>query len=430
MTEFQYPQLDERLFRETLPNGLTISVIPRRGFARSTAYFVTNYGSIHDRFRLDGTEYTIPAGTAHYLEHKMFELPGDRDVSAEFAALGASVNAFTSYDMTAYYFSCTQEFDRCLRLLLEFVSTPYFTQESVERERGIIDQEIGMNLDTPDSVIFDELMAIMYRNHPIRVPILGTRESIREITPEILELCHRAFYHPGNMLLCVIGDVDPEQVKQAALELLPKEPGPMGEKPSGWPEEMTPVKAETTCSMEVAMPTFTLAFKCEPTGTGSQAIRREMVADLAAEVLFGESSELYLRLYEQGLIDSSFGGGFETLEDCAMLCVSGDSDQPLDVRDAIIAQAEKLTREGIGEEHFLRLKRSALGRRIRALDSLDGTCFRVCAYHFSGFDYFRFPEVYRQIQREDVLEFLSRVVRRERCAISVIEPLNEGETLS
>ena len=427
MTEFQYPELDEQLFREVLPNGLTVSVIRRRGFARGVAYFVTNYGSIHNCFRLEGKEYATPAGVAHYLEHKMFELPGNRDVTAEFAGLGASVNAFTSYDMTAYYFSCAQEFDRCLRLLLEFVSTPYFTKESVERERGIIDQEIGMNLDAPDSVIFDNLMAALYENHPARMPILGTRESIREITPEILELCHRAFYHPGNMLLCVIADVDPEEVKTAAMEVLGSEKRPMGEKQADWPEEMTPVLPETVCAMEVAMPTFSLAFKCEPTGMGSQAIRREMVADLAAEALFGESSELYLQLYEQGLIDSSFGGGFETMEGCAMLCVSGDSEDPLAVRDAIIAQAEKLIREGIGQEEFLRLKRSALGRRIRGLDSLDGTCFRVCAYHFAGFDYFRFPEIYREIQRQDILEFLSRVVRRERCAISIIDPLDTEE---
>ena len=428
MTQFDYPELDEKLYREVLPNGLTVAVVPRRGFARSIAYFVTNFGSIHTDFRLEGEEYHAPAGVAHYLEHKLFDLPGGRDVTAEFAALGATVNAFTSYDMTAYYFTCTQEFDRCLRLLLEFVSTPYFTSESVERERGIIDQEIGMNLDAPDSVIFDSLMAAMYENHPIRIPILGTRDSIREITPATLELCHRAFYTPGNMLLCVIGDVDPEAVKQAALEVLGAEKRPMGEKRKHWPEEMTPVLPQTACAMEVAMPTFSLAFKCEPVGMGSQAIRQEMVADLAAEVLFGESSALYLSLYEQGLIDSSFGGGFETLEGCAMLCASGDSDDPYAVRDAILRQAEQLVETGIGQEEFLRLKRSALGRRIRGLDSLDGTCFRVCAYHFSEFDYFRFPEIYRDIQKEEILCFLSRVVRRERCAISVIKPLEEEES--
>ena len=188
MTRKQYPELDETLYRETLENGLTVLVVPRKGFTKRLAYFVTDFGSIHTDFRLDGKEYHAPAGVAHYLEHKMFDLPGDRDVSAEFAALGASTNAFTSYDMTAYYFSCTDHFDECLRLLLEFVSTPYFTEESVEKERGIIDQEIGMNEDAPDSVVFDNLMAAMYAVHPIRQPILGTSETIREITPEILAL--------------------------------------------------------------------------------------------------------------------------------------------------------------------------------------------------------------------------------------------------
>lgn len=418
MKQYFYPALDETLYRDTLPNGLQLAVVPRKGFAKKIAYFVTGFGSIHTSFTLDGEVYTVPGGIAHYLEHKMFDLPGGRDVAGEFAALGASVNAFTSYDMTAYYFACTQNFDACLRLLLEFVSTPYFTQESVERERGIIQQEIDMNLDSPDSVIFDRLMEITYANHPVRVPILGTGESIREITPEILNTCHRAFYHPGNMLLCVIGDVDPEAVTAAAREVLPDTPRP---------EEPVPVAHKTECAMEVAMPTFSLAFKCEPAPPGDAAIRQEMIADLAAEALFGESSALYLRLYEEGLIDSSFGGGFETLEDCAMLCASGDSEAPEQVRDAIIREAARLTEAGIGEADFLRMKRSALGRRIRALDSLDGTAFRVCAYHFSGFDYFRFPEIYRGITAADILDFIARTVTPEKCAISIIYPLGDEE---
>ena len=427
MKQYFYPALDETLYRDTLPNGLQLAVVPRKGFAKKIAYFVTGFGSIHTSFTLDGEVYTVPGGIAHYLEHKMFDLPGGRDVAGEFAALGASVNAFTSYDMTAYYFACTQNFDACLRLLLEFVSTPYFTQESVERERGIIQQEIDMNLDSPDSVIFDRLMEITYANHPVRVPILGTGESIREITPEILNTCHRAFYHPGNMLLCVIGDVDPEAVTAAAREVLPDTPRPEAKACSHWPEEPVPVAHRTECAMEVAMPTFSLAFKCEPAPPGDAAIRQEMIADLAAEALFGESSALYLRLYEEGLIDSSFGGGFETLEDCAMLCASGDSEAPEQVRDAIIREAARLTEAGIGEADFLRMKRSALGRRIRALDSLDGTAFRVCAYHFSGFDYFRFPEIYRGITAVDILDFIARTVTPEKCAISIIYPLGDEE---
>lgn len=427
MTVYPYPELDEQLYKEVLPNGLTVAVNRRRGFARKVAYLVADYGSIHTDFRLEGVDCHTPAGTAHYLEHKLFDMPGGRDVAAEFAALGASVNAFTSYDMTAFYFSCTESFDECLELLLEFVSTPYFTRQSVERERGIIDQEIRMNLDTPDSVSYDRLMAALYARHGIRTPILGTPESIRRITPENLSVCHRAFYSPGNMLLCVVGDVEPEAVTTAAQKMLGSQKRPVGEKRADWGEPMTPVEAETVCSMEVAMPTFDLAFKCEPVGMGSEAIRREMVADLAAEALFGESSELYLELYERGLIDGSFGGGFETLSGCAMLCAGGDSDDPRAVREAILRQAARLVETGIGQEEFLRLKRSALGRRIRGLDSLDGTCFRICAYHFSGFDYFRFPEIYRSIEKQELLAFLARVVRRERCAISIIYPLTGEE---
>ena len=420
-----YSELDETVYREILPNGLTVAVVKRTGFTKRLAYFVTDYGSIHTDFTFQGKEYKAPAGVAHYLEHKLFDMPGDRDVSAEFAAMGAMTNAFTSYDMTAYYFSCTENFEGCLKLLLEFVSTPYFTAESVEKEQGIIDQEIGMNEDAPDSVIFEKLMQSLYENHPIRVPILGTSETIRDITPEVLHTCHEAFYTPGNMLLCVVGDVEPEEVTAMAREILGDEKKEVGKKKNTWAETMCAVGSETECQMEVAMPMFNMAFKAEALGTGEEAIRQEMIADLAAEALFGESSELYLRLYEEGLIDSSFGGGFETIDGCAMLMCSGDSKDPAAVREAILTQAAKLSLEGIDEETFLRLKRSALGRRIRGLDSFDATCFRLCAYHFSGFDYFRFPEIYRSIEARGIQNFLQRIVRPERCSLSVIRPISE-----
>ena len=173
------------------------------------------------------------------------------------------------------------------------------------------------------------------------------------------------------------------------------------------------------------MPTFQMAFKCEPIGSGEQAIRQEVIGDLAAEALFGESSTLYLRLYEQGVIDSSFGGGFETVDGCAMLTCGGDSETPETVRDAILEQAERLAETGIKETDFLRMKRSALGRRIRDLDSFDSTCFRICAYHFSDFDYFCFPEVYADVKAEEILDFVREVVRKDRCAMSVISPIEE-----
>ena len=427
MRKYEYPELGEVLYKERLSNGLTVAVVPRPGFTKKLAYFVTDFGAIHRDFTLEGEEFHAPAGIAHFLEHKMFDLPGGRDVSAELAALGAGTNAFTSHDMTAYYISCTENFEACLRLLLEFVSTPYFTEESVQKEMGIIDQEIGMDEDTPDSRVFRNLMEAMYREHLIRVDVLGTSQSIREITPQLLHDCHRAFYTPGNMLLCVVGDVDPDEVAQIATEILGSSPRPVGEKLRPWNEPMSVSGENPVMQMEVAMPMFNLGFKCEPSGTGAEAIRQEVIGDLAAEALFGESSETYLRLYEEGLIDSSFGGGFETIDGMAMLLCSGDSDEPEQVRAAILAQAEKIAREGVEEADFQRMKRSALGRRIRDLDSFDSTCFRICAYHMSDFDYFQFPGVYRDVKSSEIQEFLGRVVREDRCCLSVIEPNEEEE---
>lgn len=420
-----YPALGEEVYWDQLPNSLPVVVIPRPGFSRKLAYFITDYGAIHREFTLKGEKISAPAGIAHFLEHKMFDLP-DRDVMGEFAALGASPNAFTSYDLTAYYFSCTENFDACLKLLLEFVSTPYFTAESVEKEQGIIGQEIGMYADNPDSQSFEELMGSMYRSHPIREPILGTVESIGKITPELLYACHKAFYRPGNMLLCVMGDVSPNRVREIAAEVLPADDGPVPTRTEHWQEEMTCPRELTTCQMEVAMPLFQLGFKCEPAEKGEAAVLQEAVGDLAAEALFGESSRLYLALYREGIIDTSFSGGFETVDGMALLTAAGDSEAPEKVRDAILQEAKRLVREGIDERDFLRMKRSALGRRIRDLDSFNSTVFRVCAYYFSHYDYFDFPAVYHKVRSEQVLQFLAKTVTESRCSLSIVYPKEDA----
>jgi len=424
MTQTHYPLLDERLWRTTLANGLDVCVIPRPGFTKKLAYFVTDFGAIHTEFTLDGIPHRVPAGIAHYLEHKLFDMP-DRDVTAEFSALGAVPNAFTSYDLTAYYFSCTENFYESLALLLEFVSTPYFTEESIAKEQGIIGQEIDMHADNPDARVFENLMQAMYRNHPVRVPILGDRASIAQITPENLMLCHKVFYHPSNMLLCVIGDVDPERICRLAEAQLPNTPAPDMTVRRSWPEDMTCPQSVCREEMEVAMPLFQLGFKCPDPGKGEEAIRREFIGDLAAEALFGESSPLYLKLYQQGLIDSSFGGGYETVEGMAMLAASGDSPDPEAVQAAIGEQLAILAREGIDEKTFLRMKRSAMGRRLRRLDSFDSTVFSVCACHLSDFDFFRFPELYRTLQASDAQSFLQQLLAESPMTLSVINPQKE-----
>ena len=421
-----YPAIGERLYRHVLPNGLTVLVVPRPGFSRKSAYFVTDFGSLHTDFRFKGKEYHAPAGVAHYLEHKMFDLPG-HDVYPEFAAMGASANAFTSYDLTAYYFTTTHHFADCLRLLLTFVSTPYFTEETVEKEREIIGQEIDSNLDYPDSVSFDSLTEEMYRNHPFRVPILGTRETIAQITPEWLNLCHEAFYTPANMVLCVVGDVDPESVSALATEVLGEERKEVGEKLPFPAEPADCPYGPKHIPMDVAMPMFQMGFKLPAPKNGPEAIRLEILGDLATEALFGESSRLYLRLYEEGIIDSSFGGGCETVDGAALVLCSGDSRQAERIREEILAENQRLCREGIPEETFLRIRRSALGRRIRDLDSFEGTCYRLCAYAFSDYDYFNFPERYASLTAEDLRKFLEASIRRDNCSMTILDPIDKEE---
>lgn len=423
MSRYDYEALDETVYRRQLASGMTVLVVPRRGFTKKLAYLATDFGAVHLDFLLEGRTYQVPPGIAHYLEHKLFDMPDGLDVSEAFAQLGAVTNAFTGYDMTAYYFSTTEHYEECLELLLRFVTTPYFTRELVDKERGIIAQELAMNRDDPSSVGFESLMAAMYRSHGISIPILGTQESLAEITPELLYACHRAFYSPGNLLLTVIGDVDPEETFALADRVLGREPRPVGQKLRPWQETLDLPPTELTKTMEVAMPTFHFAFKAKPLERGEAGARRELIGDLACEALFGESSRLYLGLYEQGLIDSSFSGAFETLDGCAMVLGGGDSNDPRAVGEAILKEAALLVEEGIAQEDFLRLKRSALGRRLRGLDSFDSTCFRLCAYHFSGFDYFRFPQLYQSITCQEVVDFLRDTILPQRYGSCIIQPI-------
>ena len=424
MEKIFYPQVGEALYKTKLSCGLSVAVLPRPGFTKKLCYLVADCGAIHREFSMDGVSYHAPAGVAHYLEHKLFDLPG-RDVTEEFATLGAIPNAFTGYDMTAYYFSCTEHFGENLSLLLEFVTTPYFTDESVKKEQGIIGQEIDMNRDNPDSRLFELLMVSMYENHPIHVPILGTRASISEITPQVLTDFHKAYYCPSNLFLCVVGDVDPEEVCAIAEKRLGQIPNPQVTAKRAWDEPLITKTKYATAPMDVALPMFQLGFKCARLPYGEEGVRQEIIGDLAAEALFGESSRLYLKLYDEGLIDASFGGGFETIEGMSMLLASGDSEQPEAVRDAILEEAKHISATGIDEKDFLRMKRSALGRRIRSLDSFESTCFRLCAYHFSGFDYFRIPEVYKQVTKEAVESFIRETVCDDRLCMAIITPKEE-----
>lgn len=421
MTGKAYPDLGEMVYEARLPNGLLTRVVTKPGFAKTYAFLAVNYGSMDTRFEKAGQWFESPQGTAHYLEHKMFDMP-EGNIMQQFAKYGGSPNAFTSYDMTAYYVQCTEHFQENLELLLRYVSTPYFTPESVEKERGIIAQEIQMYEDSADSVVFESLFSALYASHPIRNSIAGTVASIAEISEQTLYDCYHGFYIPGNMMLCVVGDVEPELVFSLAEKILPKDGALAARRDYGPQEDMKPARKRVERTMEVSMPMFAMGFKTEPAGYGQGTMLQEMVGDLAAEILVGESSPLYTRLYEDGLIDSGFSCGFEGLKGAGMLTASGDSREPQAVYDAILNEAMRIAREGVDEALFQRLKRSALGRRMRDLDGFESICYRSCAYHFEGVDYFSFPACFRTLTSDQIAEFLQRTVREERGAISLIWP--------
>ena len=419
-------QLRETFYEERLPNGLLIRVIPRPDFAKTYSFFATDFGSIDTKFTMDGKVYETPAGVAHYLEHKLFDMH-DGNVMQQFSALGGSPNAFTGYSMTAYHVESTENWRENLELLLRYVSTPYFTEESVEKERGIIAQEIRMYEDSSGSRMYENLFAALYQHHPIRVPIAGTVESIQDITAQTLYDCHKAFYDPSNMMLCVAGPVDPELVVESARNILPKTPGGVGGRDYGPAEPLTAEKmARVEQNMEVSMPGFTVAFRCDTPKTGADILRQELVGDLAAELLVGESTAFYTKLYEDGLIDCDFSAGYEGVKTLGMLSIGGDSNEPERVVDAVLKEAERLGREGADEALFQRLKRSAFGRRIRELDSFENICYRMCQSTFEGAFYYDFPDLYRSITLDETVRMIRDTVVPQRAALSLIYPNAKG----
>ena len=420
----EYASLGEQICHEVLPNGLHIYVLPRPEYGKQFAFFAVKYGGMDLHYM--GSEacwVDTPAGVAHFLEHKMFDTE-DGSALRTLAANGAAENAFTSPSMTAYYFESTCGFEENLRTLLAFVSVPYFTEGSVEKEQGIIGQEIDMSEDEPDTEVYYQLLRCMYDHHPVRIPVLGTAESIRKITPEILYQCHAAFYRPGNMVLCVAGNVDPSRVVEIAREILPSGLSAAAAVDLGEPEGSAVVCSYGECRMEVSVPLFELGFKGDPPAKG-HCLRQRLVAELTCDVLFGPSAPLYSRLYEDGLINSSFDAIYDYLPGCAYLMAGGESRDPKKVRDEILKEAGRLVRDGVHPALWDRLKRAAYGSMVKRLNSLEDSCIELADAHFDGEEYLRFPELFQSIEWTDVKGLLSAWCVPERAALSVVWPLDQ-----
>ena len=416
-----YERIGEEVLRATLPNGLPVYIVPKKGFSRKYALFATRYGGMDMRFEKDGQWLDTPAGIAHYLEHKMFDTE-EGNALQELAKNGAEPNAFTSNAITCYYFDATEKFYESLEILLSFVSVPYFTDESVQKEQGIIAQEIGMIEDNPEWQVYKQLMQALYHTSPARTPVAGSVESISHITAQTLYDCHKAFYTPANMCLVVVGDVKPERIIASANQILPAKSGPLIRRDYGAEEELTAAEHFVSAAMEVSMPTFLVGFKCPPQHGGEQQHRFTAIGELACDVLMGESSPLYARLYAEGLINGSFGAAFDLLPGASYVYAGGDSKDPQAVAEAILAEAQQLVSQGVDGDYYRRVVNANFGAALKALNSFESIAVSMAEGCFQGYDPYRFPEVYDSITVEDVLDFLRQNMTRDHMALSVITP--------
>ena len=416
-----YERIGEEVFHTTLPNGLPVYIVPKKDFLRKYALFATRYGGMDMRFEKDGQWLDTPAGIAHYLEHKMFDTE-EGNALQELAKNGAEPNAFTSNAITCYYFDATEKFYESLEILLSFVSIPYFTDESVQKEQGIIGQEIGMIEDNPEWQVYKQLMQALYHTSPARTPVAGSVESISHITAQTLYECHKAFYTPANMCLVVVGDVKPERIIAAANQILPAKSGPLIRRDYGAEEELTAAEHFVSAAMEVSMPTFLVGFKCPPQHGGETQHRFTAIGELACDVLMGESSPLYARLYAEGLINGSFGAAFDLLPGASYVYAGGDSKDPQAVAEAILAEAQRLVSQGVDGDYYRRVVNANFGAALKALNSFESIAVSMAEGCFQGYDPYRFPEVYDSITVEDVLDFLRQNMTRDHMALSVINP--------
>ena len=422
MNKKVYSLIGETVYESVLPNGLTVRVAEKKGFLKSQAMLAVNYGGADRRFSLDGTWHDTPAGVAHFLEHKMFDMPDGSNALAALSARGAQANAFTSADMTAYYFSCTDGFYDNLRSLISFVTTPYFTAESVQKEQGIIAQEIAMGADRPSTLLYYGLLECLYRSHPIRDKVTGSAESIAQITPETLYACHRAFYRPCNMVLCCVGDVDPERIGDIAAELTDPVLSEQPRSDYGEPEPPEVNAPRFSCTAAVSAPDFYFGCKLPCPADGTEAVRSRLIGSLAMDYLAGEASPFFTSLYAQGLLKRDFGFGLSSAAGTSFVLLGGETRDPESVLAALQAELERIRADGPDKARFERLRRSHCGTLLTGFDSFDYLARELAAGCFRGWLPHDAFETLETLTPDDAVSYLAAAFAPGRTALSLVEP--------
>ncbi|WP_163579952.1 EF-P 5-aminopentanol modification-associated protein YfmH [Gracilibacillus saliphilus] len=425
MKHKHYQQIEENIYAETLSNGLRVFILPKQEMAKTFAIFTTNYGSIDQSFvPLNEQDLqTVPDGIAHFLEHKLFEKE-DRDVFQDFSKLGASANAFTSFTKTAYLFSATSKVRESLQTLVDFVQDPYFSEQSVEKEKGIIAQEIRMYDDQPDWRAFFGTIKSLYHHHPVQIDIAGTVESIHNITKDDLYTCYHTFYHPNNMVLCIAGNVDPEETMAFIKDNQAKKdfeaPQPITRKFPDEPKEVA--EKELTITMPVSVPKALVGIKENVIPEDpKEFMEKEWLMDIVLDHLFSKSGVAYERLYEEGLIDQSFSSESHLERNFGFSIIGGNTKDPEKLAQRIKQELLNLQSTSMDHQSFERIKRKKIGQLLRAMNSLEFIANQYTHYQLLGIDFFESIDWLEKLTHADMLDFTRDWIKEEQLSTCFVK---------
>ena len=422
---------DEVLMHKKMENNLDVFYVPKKGFAKKYAVLAANYGSNDLEFisPFDGERIKLNEGIAHFLEHKMFEQPDGSDAFAEFSKLGASANAFTNFNMTAYLFGTTNNFYDALQHLISYVYTPHFTDENVAKEQGIIGQEIKMYDDNADWRLFFNTLRALYVNHPNRIDIAGTVETIGRIRKEELYKCYNAFYSPSNMALFVIGDLDFDEICKIVEETSTKQNIFDGSIERIYPEEPNEVaQKEIVEEMEVSMPMFALAYKdkWDKDRSGKELSMMNLETEMIMSCLFKKGSPLHQDLYDNQLIFEPLSCEYNSHNDYGYSIISGETRNIDKVQEKIKEYIKENQRTGINVEDFERVKKAKLGSFVRAFDSIESIANTFLNYYFEGINYFDIYDYMKSVTLDDLNKRLREHFVEEMAVMSIINPLGRA----
>ncbi|PKR83618.1 EF-P 5-aminopentanol modification-associated protein YfmH [Heyndrickxia camelliae] len=422
-----FEQLKETLYFEKMDNGLEVYILPKEGFNKTFATFTTKYGSVDNEFiPLDNNKYhRVPDGIAHFLEHKLFEKE-DGDVFQQFSKQGASANAFTTFNRTAYLFSSTTNVEKNLETLIDMVQSPYFTEKTVEKEKGIIGQEITMYDDNPDWRLYFGVIENMYKHHPVKIDIAGTIESISHITDKLLYECYNTFYHPSNMLLFIVGPVDVENIMKLVRDNQNnkdyKEQSEIKRRFEQEPLEVAEKKK--VLEMNVQTPKCLVGVKAKDVQLeGGEMLKNELTMNVLLDMLFGKSSENYYSLYNEGLIDETFSYDFTLESGFGFAMVGGDTDRP----DELAERLQKVLMEAkdgmhLTEEALDRTKKKKIGGFLRQLNSPEFIANQFTRYFFNGMNLFDVVPVLEDITFADLKKAANEFIEEERFTVCQVIP--------